>query len=55
VDSGGDVLVLGNFHSATGGNGIILKSPDGTICNLLGIANTTGAMTLSPVTCPAAP
>jgi len=55
VDSGGDVLVLGNFHSATPGNGIILKSPDGTICKLLGIANTTGAITLTTVTCPAAP
>jgi hypothetical protein len=55
VDGGGDVLVLGNFHSATAGNGIILKSPDGTICRLLGIANTTGAMTLTSVTCPPAP
>jgi hypothetical protein len=55
VDSGGDVLVLGNFHSATAGNGIILKSPDGTLCKLLGIANTTGAITLTTVTCPAVP
>src|ERR1700674_3563016 len=55
VDGSGDVLVLGNFHSATAGNGIILKSPDGTICKLLGIANTTGAITLTTVTCPAIP
>jgi hypothetical protein len=55
VDGSGDVVVLGNFHSATAGNGIILKSPDGTICKLLGIANTTGAITLTTVTCPAAP
>jgi hypothetical protein len=55
VDGTGDVLILGNFHSATAGNGIILKSPDGTLCKLLGIANTTGAITLTTVTCPAAP
>jgi len=54
VDSGGDVLVLGNFHSATAGNGIILKSPNGLTCKLLGIDNT-GAILLTTVTCPAAP
>jgi hypothetical protein len=54
VDSGGDVLVLGNFHSATAGNGIILKSPNGLTCKLLGIDNT-GAILLTTVTCPVAP
>lgn len=54
VDSGGDVLVLGNFHSATAGNGIILKSPDGVTCKRLGIDNL-GAILLTTVTCPAAP
>ncbi|MFI5057408.1 MAG: hypothetical protein ACHQLQ_04420 [Candidatus Acidiferrales bacterium] len=54
VDGSGDVLIVGNFHSATAGNGIILKSPNGAVCKLLGIDNT-GAITLSTVTCPAAP
>jgi hypothetical protein len=55
VYGNGNVSILGNFHSATAGNGIILKSPDGTICKLLGIANSTGAITLTTVTCPVAP
>lgn len=54
VDSGGDVLILGNFHSATAGNGIILKSPDGLTCKRLGIDNA-GAIGLAAVTCPPAP
>ncbi len=54
VDGSGTVLILGNFHSATPGNGIILKSPNGTICKLLGIDNT-GAETFTTVTCPPAP
>jgi hypothetical protein len=54
VYGNGNVTILGNFHSATAGSGIILKSPNGLVCKLLGIDNT-GATTLTTVTCPAAP
>ena len=54
VDGTGNVLVLGNFYSATPGNGVILKSPNGSICVLFGIDNT-GAETFTRVTCPPAP
>jgi hypothetical protein len=54
VYGNGGVTILGNFHSATAGNGIILKSPDGLTCKRLGIDNT-GATLLTTVTCPAAP
>ncbi|HET8922238.1 MAG TPA: hypothetical protein VFN26_04495 [Candidatus Acidoferrum sp.] len=54
VDGAGNVLVRGNFHSTTPGNGVILKSPNGSICVLFGIDNA-GAETFTPVTCPPAP
>ena len=41
----------GNILVATPGQGVILKSPDGLTCKLLGIDNG-GNMLLSPTSCP---
>jgi hypothetical protein len=43
--------VNGNILIASPGQGIILISPDGATCRLLGIDNT-GAMSLAAVACP---
>jgi hypothetical protein len=45
VDAAGDVDVL------TAGKGVVLKSPDGTVCKRLGLDNA-GALVLTTVTCP---
>jgi trimeric autotransporter adhesin len=41
----------GNIHVTDPGQGIILKSPDGSVCRLLSIDNA-GAMVLASITCP---
>lgn len=41
----------GNFYNTTGGNGIILKSPNGAICALITI-NNGGGIATSTVACP---
>ncbi len=41
----------GNIHVTNPGGGVILKSPNGTVCKLLSI-DDTGAMVLAATTCP---
>jgi hypothetical protein len=41
----------GNLYIGSAGQGIILKSPNGSVCRLLAIDNT-GAIALSSITCP---
>jgi len=47
----GGLSVSGGVQIIAAGQGIILKSPDGTKCAVIGIDNT-GNMSATPVTCP---
>lgn len=41
----------GNVYVGSGGNGLILKSPNGAVCRLLTVDNA-GNLASAPVTCP---
>ncbi len=41
----------GNIYVGSNGNGLILKSPDGTTCRLISISNA-GTLDLTPIVCP---
>ena len=53
VQPTGDVVSkTGDFQALAAGKGLILKSPDGNTCARLSIANGTGALVSTVVTCP---
>jgi hypothetical protein len=41
----------GDIYASSGGNGLIVTSPDGLVCRRIGIDNS-GAIVATPVTCP---
>ncbi|MBI4369838.1 MAG: hypothetical protein HY547_06385 [Elusimicrobia bacterium] len=41
----------GNMYTSTAGNGLIVKSPDGATCKIIGIDNA-GAVTTTAIACP---
>ncbi len=54
LDGNGNVVASGDFQSSTPGNGLILKSPNGSVCRRLSIDNS-GNLASASVACPADP